>query len=109
MLNTRPATLLLICALLTGCQTLPVEAFHTQKYYAAKLETRPNSCDLTGTTIQWVRADDLPALCGMAGSGGCYFFAAKTIYAAHPSSWNDVGALIRVGHEVLHACGAVHE
>lgn len=95
-------------ATLVACETVPLEAFSAQRYYAQAMTITPPECDLTGVTIKWTGIDDVRRICGNNATA-CYFFAKKTIYTAHPSSWNDVAALLRVGHETMHACGAVHE
>lgn len=94
--------------IMAGCETVPLEAFSAQRYYAQPMPSTPADCDLAGVTIKWTGIDEVARICGNNATA-CYFFSTKTIYTAHPRSWNDVAALLRVGHETMHACGAVHE
>lgn len=39
---------------------------------------------------------------------GCFYSPSSTIYAVEPKSFNDIPALIILGHEFWHALGAEH-
>jgi hypothetical protein len=59
--------------------------------------------ELTALGVCQQPADRIVEACAVDRGGYCI------VYAVKPKDFNDVGALARLGHEVLHCLGGKHE
>jgi hypothetical protein len=105
ILLAEPSPWLVIAAaavvlVLYGCAGVPFDREPQSGFFCAN--------------VTWVRDGFLcPTVRGDVPSGGCASAASPAtpgqMWLIKPQSWEDVSALWRAGHELMHVLGASHE
>ncbi len=92
------AVAILLFVLLAGCAQVPIATGPAMQQVAV--------------VVNWSSQEQIAKACGPGQKSGgqvmgCYVNG--MIYAPPPSSWSDDQALAILGHELMHAMGAIHE
>ncbi len=99
----------MITITLTGCAVMetPQPQYYIKPMSAA-LETTTNEAKFT---VIWSNQSELLQYCGknvrgcVKNMGGGFW----VMYTRKPTDWQDITAMVVIGHEVMHVLGATHE